>query len=252
MTLPTRPPRPPSPWPGSRHETEHRWQLDGVRTVDDAVVALRRLTAELRAAAAAGWSLAAPMRDGYLLATRPSRRQRSRGVPFPFPAAGAAPRLRWRVRLVDEPPVADDEVLAFDSAARTPVLARTGGALRQVNGPPVRPGLLAELAPQVSAGDLGRRRWAVAPARVGPGVDLVAHGSALRVHAVEDGALVRTVEALTFRHAADRAATLPDAAAAYERLARATEAMAAAGGRLTGVDDGLLHVGYGRTTAGRR
>ncbi|MBM7804945.1 hypothetical protein JOD57_000782 [Geodermatophilus bullaregiensis] len=252
MTNPPRPARPPSPWSGSRHETEHRWQLDGVRTLDDVVAALRGLTDELRAAAAAGWTLAQPMRDGHLLATRPSRRQRARGAVAPPPPAGAPPVLRWRVRLVDEPPVTGDDVLDLGAAARTPVLAWTGGVLRQVDGPAVRPGLLGELAPQVSAADLGARRWGVAPARVGPGADLVADGSALHVHAVEDGALVRTVEALTFRHAADRAGTLPDAAAAYERLARAAEAVAAAGGRLTGVDDGLLHVGYGRATAGRR
>ncbi|WP_448640161.1 hypothetical protein [Geodermatophilus sp. URMC 63] len=252
MTTPTPPHRPPSPWPGSRHETEHRWQLDGVRTLDDVVAALRSLTAELRAAAAAGWSLAEPMRNGHLLATRPSRRQRASAPDAPPAPAGAPPRLRWRVRLVDEPPVTGDDVLDLRAAARTPVLTGTGGAPAQVGGPPVRPGLLVELAPQVSAVDLGSRRWGVAPARVGPGVDLVADGSALYVHAVEDGALVRTVEGLTFRHAADRAATLPDAAAAYERLARAAEAMAAAGGRLTAVDDGLLHVGYGPTTPGRR
>ncbi|MEX5717742.1 hypothetical protein [Geodermatophilus maliterrae] len=175
----------------------------------------------------------------------------------PLPPAGAPPALRWRVRLVDEPPATGDDVLDLGTVPRTPVLAWTGGALRQVDGPVVRPVLLTELAPQVSAADLRPRRWAVAPVRVGPAADLVADGSALCVHAVEGGALVRTVEALTSRHAADRAGTLPDAAAAHERLARAAEAMAAASGRLTGeddglLDDGLLHVGYGRATAGRR
>ena len=75
-------------------------------------------------------------------------------------------------------------------------------------------------------------------------MDLVAEGSALRLHAVEDGALVRTQEALTFQHAADGAVTLLQAAAAYERLAAAADALSARGGRLLGADDGLLLVAY--------
>ncbi len=66
------------------------------------------------------------------------------------------------------------------------------------------------------------------------------------MHAVEDGRLVRTLEALSFVHAADRATTLLAAAAAYRRLADATDRMAALGGRLDAVDDGLVHVAYGR------
>jgi hypothetical protein len=93
---------------------------------------------------------------------------------------------------------------------------------------------------------LGHRLWGLAPARVGPSVDLVADGSALRVHALHDGALVRTQEALAFQHAADGAATLLAAAAAYERLARAADAMVTAGGRLLSVDDGRLFISYGR------
>jgi hypothetical protein len=116
--------------------------------------------------------------------------------------------------------------------------------MRQASGPAIPPSLLAELTAQVSAAEVEHRLWGVAPARIGPNVDLVAVGSALRIHAIEDGALVRTAEALTFQHAADRAATLVDAAAAYERLARETEAVITAGGRLVGVDDGLLEVWY--------
>jgi hypothetical protein len=85
----------------------------------------------------------------------------------------------------------------------------------------IAPSLLAEVTRQLSPTGLGRRLWGVAPARVGPSVDLVADGSALRVHALQEGALLRTVESLTFQHAADGAATLLAAAAAYERLARA-------------------------------
>jgi hypothetical protein len=148
------------------------------------------------------------------------------------------------VRLVYEPSAGGDEVLRLDRASRTAVLSRVSGSMRQVSGPAVAPSLLTELTAQVSAAEAGHRLWGVAPARVGPNVDLVAVGGALRVHAIEDGALVRTAEALTFQHAADHAATLADAAAAYERLAREAEAMAAAGGRLVGVDGGLVEVGY--------
>ncbi|MGY1609400.1 hypothetical protein [Geodermatophilus sp. SYSU D00700] len=245
MTAPTT--RPPSPWPGSRHETVHRWQLDDVASLADVAPRLAALAAELRAAHAAGWTLAQPLRDGHLLATRPSRRERARGAAAVPPGTGEAPPLTGRrVRLVDEPPVPGDEVLDLAAVPRTPVLSWTGGGPHQLAGPAVGAEVLAELGHQVSADQAGLRRWALVPARVGPGLDLVAECGALRVHAVVDGALVRTVEALTFRHAADRAATLADAAAAYERLARVAEAMAAAGGRLTECDDGLLVVRYGR------
>ena len=245
MTAPV--PRPPSPWPGSRHETVHRWQLDDAVSLADVVARLSDLAAELRAAHAAGWSLAAPMRDGHLLATRPSRRERGRDGVVVEDGAGEAPPLpRWRLRLVDEPAPPGEEVLDLAAVPSTPVVAWPGTAPEQVAGPVLAPPVLAELGRQVSPSEAGTRRWAVVPARVGPAHDLVAEGSALRVHAVAGGALVRTVEALTFRHAADRAATLADAAAAYERLAAAAAAMAAAGGRLTESDDGLLHVRYGR------
>jgi len=135
-------------------------------------------------------------------------------------------------------------VLRLDDVPRTAVLAWQEGAVRHVAGPPPKPERLAAVARQVDAQDLGHRRWALAPARVGPTADLVADGSALRVHAVAGGRLVRTVEALSFLHAADRAATLPQAASAYRRLADAAEWMAAAGGRLSGTDDGLLQVTY--------
>ncbi len=72
----------------------------------------------------------------------------------------------------------------------------------------------------------------------------MAVGSALRVHAVRDGALVRLTETLTFQHAADGATTLQSASAAYARLATAARAMQAHGGRLAGVYDGFVHVHY--------
>ena len=243
-------PRPPSPWPGSRYETRHRWQLDGVRSLDDAASHLRRLAAELTAADAAGWWLVEPMRSGHLLAARASRRQRDQLGPAPREVQrAAAPTLQWRLRLIEEPPLGGDEVFQVDTAAaaRTSVLAWVDGALRQVAGPALSSELLADVSRQLTPTDLGPRRWGVAPARVGPSVDLVVDGSALRMHALRDGALVRTHETLTFQHAADRAATLLEGAAAYERLAWAADAMAAAGGRLVGVDDGLLHIGYRRT-----
>ncbi len=245
MTAPA--PRPPSPWPGSRHETVHRWQLDDAGSLADVVARLTGLAAELRAAHAAGWSPVAPVRDGHLLATRPSRRARARdGVVVAADAGEAPPLPPWRVRLFDEPAVPGEEVLDLAAVPSTPVVAWTEAGPHRAAGPALAPPVLADLGRQVSRREAGTRRWAVVPARVGPAHDLVAEGSALRVHGVVDGALVRTVEALTFRHAADRAASLADAAAAYERLARVAAAMAAAGGRLTESDDGLLHVRYGR------
>jgi hypothetical protein len=212
--------RRPSPWPGSQYETRHRWQLDATRTLADAAQDLRAIAAELIAAHAAGWSLLEPMRGGHLLAGRLSRRQRAQAGPAARSTGetGAAPAVRWRVRLVEEQPVLGDEVLCLDSAERTVVLTATDSSLRQVRGPAVSADLLDELTRQLSSGELGRRRWGVAPARVGPSVDLVADGSALRIHALHDGALIRTTETLTFQHAANGAATMLSAAAAYQRL----------------------------------
>ncbi|MEO6713356.1 MAG: hypothetical protein ABIM89_08000 [Mycobacteriales bacterium] len=245
-----RTPRPPSPWTGSRHEVHHSWQLDQVRSLTDAAGVLAEIAAELTAAHAAGWSLQQPMRGGHLIAARPSRRQR-----VGSPAGGSAGRdadadaptiPRWRLRLVDEPSVTGDEVLDVAAAARTSVLyAAASGNIEWHSGPSVSATLLADIAAQLDSDVLGDRLWAVAPARIGPAVDLVANGSALMVHAVANGALVRTEEVVSFEHGADRAETLLGAAAAYQRLARALEAMVAAGGRLSAVDDGLLHVSYG-------
>lgn len=243
-------PRRPSPWAGSQYGTQHRWQLDDAPSLTDAAEALRALAAELTAAHAAGWWLLEPMRNGHLLAARLSRRKRAQPGPASPPPAerGAAPALRWRLRVVDEPPLPGDEVLHVDgaAAARTSVLASADRSLRQISGPPVSVSLLAEVTRQLSPTGLGHRLWGVAPARVGPSVDLVADGSALRVHAVHEGALLRIAESLAFQHGADGAATLPAAAAAYEWLARAADAMVAAGGRLASVDDGRLHISYGR------
>lgn len=244
MTAEEDAPRPRSPWPGSSYATRHRWQLEDLRTLSEAVQRLRALSAELRAADAAGWWLTEPMRSGHLLAARASRRRRAQAPPVVADKVAAPPVLRWRVRLVNEPPLADDQVLALTTADRAPVFAAVSGALRQVAGPAVAASTAHELSRQVAPRDLGTRAWALAPARVGPSVDLVAEGSALRIHALRRGVLVRTAETLSFEHAADRAASLLDAAAAYERLARAAELMDAAGGRLVRVDDGFLHVAY--------
>jgi len=246
MLTPTHPARPPSPWRGSSYTCQHRWQLEGVADLAGAVAALRALAGDLLAAHAAGWWLVEPMRGGHVLAARASRRQRAS---LPAPAApeqgiGRPSAPRCRVRLIDEPPAAGDEVLRLETAEQTPVLAWAGGALRHVRGPAVAPGLLSELTRQVVRGEVERQRWGIARTRVGGNVDLLADGSALRLHAVEGGALVRTVDALTFHRAADGAASLPEAAGAYERLARTAEAAAAAGGRLVGADDGFLDVRY--------
>lgn len=240
-------PRPRSPWTGSQYEIRHRWQLDLVSTLTEAASNLRELAAELTAAHAAGWWLAEPMRSGHLLAARASRRQRARqtdGSSSPRLANTSQEANRWRLRVVDEPPVLGQDVLDTTATRRTSVLAWTGRWLDQVSGPDIPPGVLAEVIRQVRPTGLPHRLWGMATARVGPNFDLVAHGSALPGHAVQDGALVRTREALTFQHAADGADTLVQAAVAYDRLAGAADAMAAAGGRLVGNDDGLLHVSY--------
>ncbi len=238
--------RPPSPWPGSQHEDQHRWQLDQVRTLGEAGGALRAVAEELSAAHRSGWRLVQPMARGRLLAERASRRSRATTTPPPSVAVLAPALPPWRLRVVDEPPVDGDTVLdlADGSTPRTPVLARVGPSWAQVAGPPLPAGTSAALLPRLEGIEDGGRAWALAPARVGPVLDVVAAGSALRVHEVRSGALVRTLETLTFLHCADRAATLLQAAAAYERLARAADAMAAAGGRLLGTEDGFLHVGY--------
>ena len=241
---------PPSPWRGSQYQTRHRWQLELVGSLHAVAAVLRALAAELTAAQRAGWQLVEPMRSGHLLATRPSRRQRAHRAPgAPMPAGEvSAPTRRWRLRVVDDQTgLRGEEAFDARAAVRTPVLAWTCGRLEQVSGPGLAADALLELLRQVAPTGLPSRLWGVAPARVGPGLDLVADGSGLRLHAVRDGALVRTHEILTFQHATDGAVTLLQAAAAYERLARAADAMASAGGRLVGADDGFLHVGYPRS-----
>ena len=241
----TTPNRPRSPWTGSAHEVRHRWQLDHLGDLDAVVAALHDLAAELACAHAAGWWLAEPMRGGHLLAARASRRQRARSAPAAATDAASdeAPHLPgWRLRVVDEPPAPGEQVLDCDAVPATPVLHLTGGRIEQVGGPAVAAAVLASTARQ-AAGLTGR--WALGGARVGPARDLVADGSALRLHTVVDGALLRTREVLTFQHAADGATTLAQAGAAYARLAHAAEALAAAGGRLGGVDDGFVQVDLG-------
>ncbi len=241
-------PRPASPWSSSQHQTRHRWQLDRAMSLADAAKDLRELAAELTAAHTAGWWLVEPMMNGHLLAARASRRQRARRATGRPPATGMAgsPTPFWRLRVVDEPPLADEDAFDTAAAARTPVLRWTGRSLDAFSGPGLPADVLAEMTRQVAPTGLTPGRWGVAPARVGPHVDLVADGSALRVHAVQNGVLVRTHEVLTFQHAADGACTLQQAAAAYIRLAEAADARAAAGGRLISADEGFLHIDYDR------
>lgn len=83
-----------------------------------------------------------------------------------------------------------DDVLHLAAAAATP--GRAVGRLQAVsNGwaARVRRGR-AELQRQVAPTGLAGRSWAVAAVRVGPAHDLVAEGSALRVHTVDGGRLV--------------------------------------------------------------
>ena len=246
--------RPRSPWTGSQHQVQHRWQLDGVGSLAEVMRMLTDLTAELTAAHHAGWWLVEPMRAGHLVAARASRRQRGQRDPLavPVPADRARPHqsaphqdLPWRLRLVDEPPSPGLEVFDAAAAAATPVLAQSRDSLTQVSGPVLSQEVMSAVVRQVTPTGLSPGLWGVAPARVGPNVDLVAHGSALRLHAVRDGALVRSCEALTFQHAADGAVDLLHAAASYEQLARTAGQMTAAGGLLVSADDGLLQVAYG-------
>ena len=242
---------PRSPWSGSQHRAEHRWQLDGVTSLDDVARLLIGLSAELTNAHLAGWRLVEPMRDGHLAAARASRRQRGRQRPAASDAANSAstegPPGRvpaWRLRVVDEAPVPGSTVFEATAAPVTTVLVHTGHALEHAHGPNLPADVLAEVNRQVAMTDFRQGFWGVAPARVGTNLDLVAQGSALRMHAVTDGALVRTVEALTFRHAADDSTDLLQAAASYTWLAQAAAQAARAGGRLVSADDGLVQVAY--------
>ncbi|WP_432489178.1 hypothetical protein, partial [Kineococcus sp. SYSU DK018] len=222
---------------------------------------------ELSAAHAAGWWLSEPMRSGHLHAARLSRRRRARPTgdapPDSSPAPPALDQQRaagsWRLRLVDEAGVDGEEVFDPAAAPKAPLLAVTGdlahdsGAdgrpgLVQVAGPALEAGVLEEMTRQVSlAGQVARVRWwGVAPARIGPGFDLIAEGSALRAHAVHAGVLMRIQDAVSFQHAADGATDLARAAAAYRRLAVEVEAVIAAGGRLLSADDGLVLADYPR------
>lgn len=243
------PSRPSSPWPGSDHQTRHRWQLDRSRSLSQAADHTRVIAAELAAAHAAGWWLVEPMRSGHLVAARASRRRRVRLTSASSAAVAAATSGSpgWRLRVVEEPPQVGEETLDTAMADRTPVLGFGHGVLAQISGPLVPDAVLTEVSRQVNLIRVVPERWGLAWARVGPNLDLVADGSAMRAHQVCDGVLVRTVEALTFQHAADGAGTLLQASEAYERLARAADAMTAAGGRLIGVDDGIVQVGYSRS-----
>lgn len=240
------PQRPPSPWTGSTYQTRHQWQLDLVRDLADAAETLRALADELTAAHAAGWWLVEPMSSGHLLAMRASRRQRARQLPgvSPTPASAGPPAAGWRLRVVDEAPVAGQDVFDAAAATGTPVLAWAGGRLEQLSGPGVPAPVLAEVRQQVGSVDVAQRRWGLAPARVERCFDLVADGSGLRLHSVNDGLLLRSHETLAFHHSADGAGTLLQAATAYDALARTVQAMASVGGWLASTDDGFLHVGY--------
>lgn len=242
--------RPPSPWTGSRHQTHHRWQLDNANSLACAAAELHALAAELTAAHNAGWWLVEPMSDGHVVAGRASRRQRGRQVPSAPPSSSSAhpPVPHWRLRIVDEQPIAGQEVFGVLLATETPILASTGGPLEQISGPVVPGPVLAEVQQQVVPVDVAHRRWGLAPARVGHFFDLVADGSGLRLHTVQNSVLVRTQEALAFHHTADGARTLLQAGAAYAALAETVEAMAAMGGWLVSTDDGFLHVAYPRTS----
>jgi len=241
-------PRPGSPWPGSRHEVRYRWQLEPVTSLVEASTTLADLAADLVAADRAGWRLLEPATGGHLLAARPSRRERGRGVaPPPGDPGPDVPVRAWRVRVVDEPPVAGSVVFSTDSAPRSPVLAWTGRRLEQTGGPELPVESLVTVARQAALAGSLPRSFGIARARVGPNLDLIADGSSLRLHAVRHGVLLRTGEALAFHHAADGATNLLGVAATYDRLAREINELSAAGARLVATDDGFLDVAYDTT-----
>ncbi|WP_155976660.1 hypothetical protein [Nocardia sp. 348MFTsu5.1] len=236
----------PSPWPGSEYSAQLDWDLDDVGTLPELAGKLTATGEQLLAAHVAGWTLVAPMSDGRLHARRQSRRMRGRAPvsPVGIPSGDLAPRLRWRLRIVDEPADERSDRLTVEAATATPWLLARGDRLEQLSGPEIDADTLARVQAQFGPGEAGDRRWALVSARIGPSKDLIAEGSRLRLHAVVDGVVLRTVETLGHRHAADRATDLPAAAGAYRRLAAAAMAMHQAGGRLGAIDDGFVVVEY--------
>lgn len=237
-----------SPWPGSTRDLDHRWALDACTSLPAVVEVVRRLGDELARAHASGWWLTAPVRGGRLHLARASRRQRGRADAPPTrpPAGGGGPRPPWRLRVVEAGPRdrTDAPRLDLATATATPVVRWDGSTLRGVGGPPLPDGLLDDVTLRLGPAGVRPGDWAVARARVGPNVDLVADGAPLRGHAVASGVLVRTVEATDLARAAEGATTLAPVVLGYQRLADTTAEMVAAGGRLLGVDDGLVEVGY--------
>src|SRR5688500_2314342 len=146
-------PWPRSPWTGSAHEVQHRWQLDGATSLADVTRLLTDLAAELTAAHRAGWWLVEPMRAGHLVAARASRRQRGRRDFLAAPTDRTAvdePQGQppWRLRLVDEPATPGCEVYDAKTTSATPVLEQAGHSLRQVSGPALEPDVLSEVVRQ--------------------------------------------------------------------------------------------------------
>jgi hypothetical protein len=108
-----------------------------------------------------GWARVQPVHNGRLLATWASRRKRVQVALEPRPAGvTVAPAFRWRLRVVDEPPLPGDEVLHLmgtAAAERTSVLASIGCSLGQVSGPPISSSLLDEVTRQLLPTGRGRR-----------------------------------------------------------------------------------------------
>ena len=240
--------RPPSPWSGSHHEELLRWQLEQVRSLDEAARTLRAVAAVLADAHRAGWWLEEPVARGRLVAARASRRTR----------AAAPPRARR-----DRPTAPSAPALAAAGGRRAPARRRRGPAPRsrraradpgrgprrgdwaQVGGPALAPGEREAL--RRPARGPGRRR-AHAGRSPAPGSARCSTWSRTgrRCGCTPCGTAGSCARSRRCRSSTPRtaAATLADAAAAFLRLAGAVEASARAGGRLDGTDDGLLHVVY--------
>jgi hypothetical protein len=82
------------------------------------------------------------MPTGWLMSSAGDARRKRAQVALELRPAGVtvAPAFRWRLRVVDEPPLPGDEVLHLmgtAAAERTSVLASIGRSVGQVSGPPI-------------------------------------------------------------------------------------------------------------------
>lgn len=234
-------------WPGSTYVASYAWILDQATSLGQVADAVRGVSDELSCAHAAGWYLDGSIHGGLLRAQRASRRQRALLPAKPQideRAQVPASPLSVRLRVINDPPAQGSDVLSRVDAPSATWIRFVEGQLVAADGKIVDNSTRAIIEKQLGPAEAGEKWWAIAPARTGPGFDLVAEGSELRSHRVKDGHLQRTVETLGFVHLADQARSLAQASAIYGRLADAAENMMAAGGRLAWIDGGFVVVEY--------